>query len=75
MGTLDILSKIRDFFEIGRKTTSGVKSNKPEIRNYDFNDGEKMPKTKSEYVESKNKNNISSQIKKDKIKDDDELEK
>ena len=49
MGVLDLLSNFRDLFEIGRKTSSDKKSNKQKVRNYDFEDGEKIPVSKVEY--------------------------
>ena len=49
MGILDMLSNLRDIFEVGRKTTTDTKSNKEKKRNYDFEDGEKMPSSKKEY--------------------------
>ncbi len=52
MGMLEILSNIRDVFEVGRKTTTDKKTNKPEKRKYDFEDGEKMPSSKREYNEA-----------------------
>lgn len=49
MGILDMLSNLRDIFEVGRKTTTDTKSNKEKKRNYDFEDGEKIPSSKKEY--------------------------
>lgn len=56
MGIVDLLSNFRDIFEIGRKTTSHVESNKPKERNYNFKDEEKMPTTKLEYKKLKKAN-------------------
>lgn len=67
MGLLDVLASIRDIFEVGRKTTSEVKKNKPQERKYNFYDGEKMPKTTAEYKRNKNTN-------KNKVKNEDDLE-
>jgi len=63
MGLLDLLSTFFDAFEIGRKTTTDVKTNKPKERNYDFDDGIKVPSSKSEYKKSKQTNKQS--LKKD----------
>lgn len=71
MGILDVLGNFRDLFEVGRKTTSDVKPNKSKERNYSFNDGEKMPATKSEYKKSQNSNG---KTPKNKAKDEDDLE-
>lgn len=49
MGIVDMLSNLRDIFEVGRKTTTDTKSNKEKKRNYDFEDGEKIPSSKKEY--------------------------
>lgn len=49
MGILDMLSNLRDIFEVGRKTTTDTKSNKEKKRNYDFEDGEKIPSSRKEY--------------------------
>lgn len=56
MGVLDIFSSMMDLFEIGRKTTSDVKSNKPKERKYDFSDEGKMPTSKSEYNKTRSTN-------------------
>lgn len=71
MGILDVLGNFRDLFEVGRKTTSDVKTNKSKERNYSFSDGEKMPTTKSEYQKRQN-----SKVKtpKNKEKDEEDLE-
>lgn len=49
MGILDMLSNLRDIFEVGRKTTTDKKDNKSKKRNFDFEDGEKMPSSRKEY--------------------------
>lgn len=49
MGLLNMLSNFRDLFEIGRKTTSDTKNNKPKERKYQFNDGKNIPSSRSEY--------------------------
>ena len=56
MGLLDILSNFRDVFEIGRKTSSDAKNNKPKERNYNFSDGENIPTTRGQYNKSKKVN-------------------
>ena len=53
MGILDILSNFRDVFEVGRKTTTDKKDNKSKKRNFDFEDGEKMPSSRKEYKKNK----------------------
>lgn len=71
MGILDVLGNFRDLFEAGRKTSSDVKTNKPKERNYNFNDGRKMPASKSEYQKGKNTNVKASE---NKVKDEEDLE-
>lgn len=61
MGILDILSNFRDVFEVGRKTTTDKKDNKSKKRNFNFEDGEKMPSSRKEYRQNKARsNNLSS---------------
>lgn len=71
MGILDVLGNFRDLFEVGRKTSSDVKTNKSKERNYSFNDGEKMPTTKSEYQKRQNTN---VKTPKNNAKDEEDLE-
>lgn len=71
MGILDVLESFRDLFEVGRKTSSDVKTNKSKERNYNFNDGEKMPAKKSEYQKRQNSN---VKTPKSKAKDEEDLE-
>lgn len=71
MGILDVLGNFRDLFEVSRKTSSDVKTNKSKERNYSFSDGSQMPTTKSEYQKAKNTNIKAS---KNKVKDGEDLE-
>ena len=64
MGLLDILSNFRDIFEIGRKTSSDAKNNKPKERNYNFSDGENIPTTRGQYNKSKKVNSSQNTTKK-----------
>lgn len=75
MGLFDLLSNVRDIFEIGRKTTSEAKTNKPQERKYDFDDGEKTPVTRNQYNNSKRSSSYASKNKKhNENKEDNDLE-